>query len=173
MTKEIALTRGYVALVDDEDYERLSQFRWYPVKGRKGAIYASRTVSPDEGLGVRTRQMQRDVLDPKGVVPRTSLADHIDRQTLDNRRSNLRWASYSQSNINRSGQNKRGETSRFVGVHYCNTKKRFIASIRVPGRTIHRQCQNEKDAARAYDVLAREYRGVDAALNFPDALAAE
>src|SRR3990167_8936868 len=81
------LSQRIYTLVDDEDYERLNKFNWILKKsGTEGLVYAQTTF-----------QLQRLILPcPKGKV-----VDHINGNGLDNRRSNLRIASKSQSVQNR------------------------------------------------------------------------
>lgn len=162
MTKFIPLTRGMVALVDDEDFDRLSAFSWSAVKGRRESFYASRGVGVGEPLMVRTRQMQRDVLDPLGEVPSHILADHRNGDTLDCRKENLRWASFEESNRNR--RILASNTSGYRGV--WKNKTRWRASIRAEGRLIQGGgYATPEEAAAAYNALALQYHGPDAKLN--------
>lgn len=164
MAREIALTRGMVAIVDDEDFERLSAFNWQAVEGRRGAFYASRCVAAWEGLGVRVRQMQRDVLDPEGRVPRTLIADHRDGNTLDCRKHNLRWATFEQSNRNRRVH--LNNQSGFRGVFKDTQTGRWRAQIRAEGRRISGgRHETPEAAAAAYNALALKHHGADAQLN--------
>lgn len=87
--REIPLTQGKVALVDDEDYERLTRHKWYAVRAPH-TFYACRNLpSPQKGpVG-----MHRAVLGlPPRVGPDGILADHWDGDGLNNQRSNLRQA---------------------------------------------------------------------------------
>ena len=98
--REIKLTQGKVALVDDSDYERLSAFSWQAYPGRK-SWYAVRQLG--EG---RTLRMHHDVI---GKPPPGMVTDHIDDNGLNNQRANLRFISYSENT-------RRSFKSRNVGV---------------------------------------------------------
>lgn len=90
MTKtiEIPLTRGYVTLIDEDDYELVSQYKWY-ASGRPGYVRPY-----NQRIGLLYRFLLRP---PKGLI-----VDHINRDSLDNRRSNLRIGTKSQNRINSS-----------------------------------------------------------------------
>lgn len=95
MTKEIQLTQGKVTLVDDEDYEWLSQWKWCAKDGRNGNFYAFRASKN------KSTYMHRLILDtPKGKV-----TDHINGNGLDNRRINLRICSYRENSHNKNRAN--------------------------------------------------------------------
>lgn len=94
------------------------------------------------------------------------VADHRDRDKANNQRENLRWVTYTQSNWNRRGSNRNG----YKGVirrYNCKTLL-YEARLETEGKVIylggHRTAE---EAARAYDVTARQYGGEHAFLNFP------
>lgn len=95
--KEIPLTNGGVALVDDEDYNRVVQYRWGKFQGRSREWYAKRYVKP--GLG-EALQMHRFILK---LPPRLPQVDHINFNGLDNRKENLRVVTQSQNKQNGRG----------------------------------------------------------------------
>jgi len=91
--KEIELTQGYKALVDDEDFARVSQFKWsaqiqYRRDGTIKSVYASRNVRKDDGR--RTSQRLSRFL--MSVTDASYEVDHIDHNTLNNQKYNLRIA---------------------------------------------------------------------------------
>ena len=130
MTKEIELTQGMVALVDDEDYEWLNQWRWCVSKKAK-TYYAQRNKRK------KTKQvvvyMHREILGLKYGDKR--LSDHINRNELDNRRKNLRIVDHIHNGRNNSGspRNKSGHK----GVCWHITHKKWMVNIKVNGRTQH------------------------------------
>jgi hypothetical protein len=156
--KEIKLTRGQVALVDDRDYDLLSQKTWTAVK-TKTAFYAAHYYR-DDGK-IRSIHMHRFLLNPlPGLV-----IDHIDGNPLNNRRSNLRIATYQQNLFNQRGRTKHG----FKGVRDNNSLKNpFVAFIADNGKIRHIGVYPTAElAAMAYDRRAIELRGEFAFLNFP------
>lgn len=86
--REIPLTQGKVALIDDEDYEELSQYKWTAHHRAKNTWYAVRYVGKrvdGKRVGVHI-QMHRVITNcPDGLV-----VDHINHNGLDNRKENLR-----------------------------------------------------------------------------------
>lgn len=100
--KEIPLTQGYVALVDDGDYEELSQFNWYANVQSDGRVYARRMNNRTK----RQVSMHRQIAGVPGLV-----IDHINGNGLDNRRDNLRGVSPAENaqNITKPTRAKTGE----------------------------------------------------------------
>ena len=139
--KEIKLTRGNIALVDDKDYNTLNQFKWYcSLKG-----YAVRHITIG---GKRGTQFMHRVINntPKGLD-----TDHINRDKLDNRKSNLRSCTHIENLINHGTykNNKLG----INGVHWDKRKSRFKAQIQIDGKQKH--LGSFKTAKEASVVFAR------------------
>src|SRR5690348_10789113 len=123
MAKSISLTQGKSALVDDEDYEYLNQWKWHAYRS-KHTWYASR-----KGSDHKTHiDMHRMIMCAAAGV----LVDHINRDGLDNRRKNLRLCTVGQNNHNR-GINKNSKTG-YKGVLLM--KKSYVASINANNRRI-------------------------------------
>lgn len=163
MARQIALTRGYVAVVDDEDFDRVSRFRWHAVPHQRSdgteLVYAKR-----EG---RKGEPRKNVFMHHEVLGSFDRHDHRDGNGLNNQKDNLRPASYNENNCN---TRKRGGTSsRFRGVSLFSAH-RWSASIQFG---THRKWlglyDSEESAALAYDREARKLHGEFARLNFPDA----
>ena len=164
MARQIHLTQGYVTLVDDVDYEWLKQWKWCAHVDRQGCVYAVRSVWVD-GRNKMLR-MHRLIL---GAKP-GKMSDHINGDTLDNRRSNLRICTNQQNNRNRHA---RAGTSRYKGVHWYKRGSKWRASIHINGRFKHLgYFDDEQEAALAYDRAARELFGEFANPNFPEEVAA-
>lgn len=172
MTQKIFLKQlpgypvGLYALVDDEDYERLSAYRWSPKRGRRGDFYAQRTFYNADLEKVVTREMQREVLDPEFSAVRSQLSDHINHDTLDNTRNNLRWKDYRGSVLNR--RKYTNNTSGFRGVSKISAGWR--ACIMSYGRRYIENHYTLRDAALAYNRMAVLHHGSDAVLNDVSAL---
>ncbi len=160
--KLIELTHGYYAIVDEEDYERISQFRWYVFKSRR-CFYAKRTVYGKETGKFSTVCMHHDVLKSK------SLTDHINTNGLDNRKKNLRHCTISQNCENKRKSLKK-MSSRFKGVSRVDTlgtgSVRWRALIQKDRLKHLGYFDTEEDAALAYDREARILFGEFARTNF-------
>lgn len=151
--KEITLTRGFVAMVDDEDYTALSAHKWFAKSDHNHTVYAARNCHG------RTFRMHRIILNaPSGV-----LVDHINGNGLDNRRENLRLATPQENSRNR--RLRSDSISRFKGVAMVRGAWRMC--IKVEGKVVYREFDTETDAAKAYDEWASRYFGQFARLNFP------
>lgn len=158
--KELSLTHGRVALVDDEDYERLSAFVWQHAAKSDPRFtgYAVRYVT--ENKKTRRVWMHREVLGaPAGLE-----VDHINGNGLDNRRENLRLATRQQNARNR----RPWGASRYLGVTWLATEGCWKAQIKTAGRLAYLgRHRSEAVAAAAYDKAAMEHFGEFARLNFP------
>lgn len=158
LAKEIIVHGGHIALVDDEDYPVLSQFRWYLVKG-----YAYRS----EYRNGKTKliPMHHQLLP---IIPKGMRRDHKNRNRLDNRRENLRICTPSQNTANSKACNRVTKTSRYKGVGHRGRSQLWSAVIGVNGKYLELgSYEHETDAAIAYDSAARFYYAEFAATNFP------
>lgn len=155
--REIELTRGKIALVSAEDYERLSAVKWYAMKdSRSGTFTAAR------GGGGRFILMHRLII---GDIPEGLEIDHINGDSLDNRRENLRICKHSQNRKN----NKKYETntSGFMGVHFRTERQKWVAMIYADGKRQYLgHYDTPEEAAVAYDEAALRLHGEFATLNF-------
>lgn len=159
--KQIELTLGQVALVDDEDYEYINQFKWYAAFCKRGKrFYALRFICKN---GKRTNVSMHRVL--LGLTDSKLKCDHINHNTLDNQRHNLRIATHAQNMANRSSKN--GGTSKFLGVYKVKDSMKWVASIHKKGyRKYLGRFNNEEDAAKAYDNAAMQLYGEFSNLNY-------
>ena len=145
MSRKIPLTQGKHAIVDDEDYEFLNQWKWYV--SDKG--YARRNAY----IGDRK---QKTILMHRVInkTPDGMHTDHVNMNPLDNRKGNLRACSMSQNNMNRR---KHGSfrTSSFKGVRFEERINKYRAVICIDGRQTHLGVfAKEEDAAKAYNDAA-------------------
>jgi len=152
--KEIQLTQGKVTLVDDEDFEYLNQWRWHVSNDN----YARRTIYNDKLF--KALFMHREIM----KVSKGLLVDHINGNSLDNRKLNLRICTNSQNLRNRL--KNINNTSGYKGVRLINSTKKWRAQIWLNSKYYHLGLFNNiKDAARAYNEAAVKYHGEFANLN--------
>jgi hypothetical protein len=145
--KEIVLKNGGITLVDDEDFEALSQFAWLRTNHGYVIRYVGKTTI------VRMHRAVMDLaLDDRRCV------DHINGNKLDNRKCNLRICTRAENNRNR-GLN-RNNTSGFRGVIWLKTDKRWEARIKSNGKTLYLgRFDTAEFAAEAYKIAAKELYG--------------
>jgi hypothetical protein len=158
--KEILLSQGRVALVDDEDFEYLNQWKWSYFKCGTMAYAARQTPRPDR----KTILMHRVILDIMGKA----MVDHADRNGLNNQRYNLRKCNKSQNSAN--SKKIANTASKYKGVSPSgNTYKNiWRAEIQVMGKGVNLgYYQTQEEAAHAYDTGAKKYFGEFANPNFP------
>lgn len=151
--KTIPLTKGKVALVDDEDFERVILHKWCAAK-RGQRHYVARDVNGS------TKFLHWFIFGEKGI-------DHRDGDGLNNQRYNLRKASR-QQNLRGFQRKRPGVTSTFRGVSWDKRTQKWKADIKCRYKqTFLGRFSCEKAAARAYDVAAKKLFGEFAAPNFP------
>ena len=151
--KEIKLTQGQVALVDDEDFEKVNQFKWHATKSNRcNSLYALCFISTNKPR-LRMHRLIMNVTDNNVFV------DHINRNGLDNRKSNLRLCSNAQNQINKTKH--KNNTSGYKGVFYSKQHKKFRANIGYKGRKIFIGLFDTAiEAAKAYDNKSNELYGI-------------
>lgn len=140
------------AIIDEEDYEKIKKYTWsyhnnmiqaYDYDNKKQFVFTWAILGkPDYGF----------------------MWDHINRDPLDNRKSNLRLVTSAQNNQNRSKSKNKGSV--YKGVSWRIRYKKWKSAIRVNYKLIHLGMYiNEWDAALAYNNAAKKYFGEFAVLN--------
>jgi hypothetical protein len=163
MPKLIPLTKNQHAIVDDEDYDFLMQWKW--------------ECDPGTGM-VRCRQWRGQryagmILMHRLITnaPAGMQVDHINHNRLDNRHCNLRVCTHQENNFNR--RSTPGSSSQFKGVSWSRRRSKWHAVIDIDKKTRHiGYFTDEVEAAKAYDRKAKEHFGDFAYLNFPDLVSA-
>jgi hypothetical protein len=155
--KEIPLTKNKVALVDDDVFDQLSQHKWrcIGIDFRYAARRIRRPRQPEQAI-----YMHREIM----AAPAGLLVDHINGNSLDNRRCNLRLVTDAENNRNK--RQRSDNTSGFTGVNFAKRERKWRVSITVNSRNIYIGFfENEVDAARAYNEAAVKHHGQFARLN--------
>lgn len=162
---KMELTQGQYALLDKEDYDRVKQHTWHASKSYKGFMAVAYLRY---GAEEKTVLMHRIIL---GLSNNDKArVDHINDNTLDNSRRNLRLLNLSQLNWkNRKCKSKK--TSKYKGVSWFESKHKWRAYISFKRNPIYLGLYaTEIEAASAYDKKAVELHGEFARLNFPKPL---
>tara|TARA_R100001509_G_scaffold106669_2_gene63267 strand:- start:2311 stop:3336 length:1026 start_codon:yes stop_codon:yes gene_type:complete len=175
----------YEIFIDEEDYGLVSQYNWSLSKtGRKkrdgvGEIFYVNTKIPRPDKpryvytfpnGKQRTYVAKDTLSIHRLImnpEKGQVVDHINGNTLDNRKHNLRCCSYQGNSANSIGRHK--TKSKYKGVSPCRGKTNpWAAMIRKDGKTVNLGSYNtEEDAAMAYDIAAIEIHGEFSYTNFP------
>jgi hypothetical protein len=151
--KEIPLTQGKVALVDDQDFENLSKHKWYALE-YDHTFYAARNVTGADGNQTRVR-MHRELL---GLTDPEIEGDHKDCDGLNNQRHNLRKAS--RADNKRNTRKRTDNTSGFKGVCWDKQNNKWRAMIRVGGKLLNLgRYQSAEDAQSVYWEAAKKFHG--------------
>jgi len=161
--RRIPLPHGRYAIVDPEDFDRLNAYKWH-VSGARDTYYAARsTRSPKNNRRIVVK-MHREILD----VGDGMFVDHINQNSLDNRKANLRPATRAQNGRNRRKMRKINCSSQYKGLTWYRREERWAVRIMANGKSkFVGYYDDEIEAAEAYDDAARKYHGQFAALNFP------
>lgn len=164
--KQIPLTQGKVALVDDKDFDFLNQWKWYAAKHRD-TFYAVRMLPKSENPNRPIIKMHRLIL---GLSDSKIVVDHRDMDGLNNQRSNIRPANTSENNSNTKSY--KNSSSKYKGVtkrtYFINGAKYvyYVARIRKNYKLFYvGHFKNEAEAAAAYNKAAIKIHGEFARIN--------
>lgn len=154
---------GKFALIDDEDFERVSEYAWY-ICEKPTCLYA--ITRKQRNRKVSYLRMHRIIL---GITDSSISIDHINHNGLDNRRINLRVCTAIQNSMNR--RKSKTSTNKYKGVAYVkvtvNGKDYFYwrARIKVGNRFYTKTARQENLAAEMYNEMAIKYYKEFASLN--------
>ena len=136
--KQIQLTQGQVALVDDEDYEWLNSFKWCATRD-KANYYAVRSTRI---AGKKRNQRMHKLI--MGTTPKGMMIDHKDGNSLNNQRNNLRFVTNSQNQMNKTAKNSSFDKS---GIWFDPSRNKFEVSITVNYKRVRRERFNTIEEA--------------------------
>ena len=156
--RTISLTKGMVALVDEDDYHVLVLRKWFIAKPGAWPYAATHRLGTRNGVDLMHRMLTG--------AQRGQYVDHINGNSLDNRMSNLRVCTNAENLRNMRPRN--GGTSKFKGVYWNVRDKRWRAQIMHNYKKLNLgNYESEEEAGRAYDEAALRLFGQFARLNFP------
>lgn len=162
--KLISLTQGQFAKVDDEDYDKLVKRKWW-AKESNGSFYAISEVKRNEDGKYRARiWMHRVILN----CPEDVLVDHIDGDSLNNCKSNLRKCCHKDNIRNSKVRTEESKTSTYKGVIWNKRTNRWQGTIVFNGKQTAKQFLTELEAAYWYDTMALKLFGEFACINGVD-----
>ena len=149
--KKIKLTQNKYALVDDNDFEELNKFKWHALKD-ENTFYTGRKIWDKNTKKQKMITMHRVIM----KTPKGKETDHIDRNALNNQRSNLRIVTHSQNQMNKGmGKNN---TSGFKGVSWDKNSKKWQANIKENNKRLYLGLfETKEEAYKAYVEACKKY----------------
>ena len=160
--KTIPLTKGYFTKVDEDDYEKYALVRWFVDINKHGIPRARREVKVNGKIKVLS--LSREIMN----APKDKIVDHINHDTLDNRKCNLRICTLKENMMNKLKY--KNNDSGYKGVSYMGKASRRLKKWKMKlnknGITVAKAYFDTKeDAARAYTEMAIKHYGEYAVLN--------
>lgn len=146
-TASVPLTKGYVATIDADDLLMVSEYTWHARTSKKSVYAATRLRDTKQSFTYLHRMVMNA---PDGVE-----VDHVNRDTLNNRKGNLRLCD-SALNATNKGKDPKGITSHHKGVMFDKERGKWRATFQYKGFRVQRRFNTEIEAARFYNFIASE-----------------
>lgn len=141
--KEIILTRGKAAIVDDKNYDRIAKYKWFAMKHRN--TFYGRRMLPSHNRSKDAILIHHEIM---GKPPAGFIWDHKDGNGLNNTEDNLRLVTCRQNSQNKVNIKK---TSKYPGVYWCKAAGKWQAQITINGKNNYLgRFPIEDDAGAAY-----------------------
>lgn len=151
-------------IVDDGDYDWLKSIgEWGHLKNKSTDGYARIT----DNVNKKALLMHRVIMEKYHGTSELDV-DHINHNSLDNRKQNLRYGTRSQNNMNQSRNKEKNYSSKYKGVTFIRRGKRWCTQVKNNKNKFFAFFTHEIDAAIAYDIYARKFFGEFACINFPN-----
>ncbi|HEY8659877.1 MAG TPA: hypothetical protein VIM07_04430 [Chitinophagaceae bacterium] len=162
-SNSIVLTSVY-AMVDDEDYERLSKNKWYIMRlyhCNTDILYARRYEGSPKNGNHKAILMHREVL---GATSRLEKIDHKDGNGLNNQKNNIRKCTHSENMSNRKVSHKK--SNKYLGVFFKKNEDSYQAALKKDGKVYSTgYFKTTEQAAQAYNDLVLKYNPIYGRLN--------
>jgi len=145
--RKIKLTQGKYALVDNEDYDKLNQYKWFTRKDGQN-FYATKKLYILNGVR-RNISMHQIIM---GIAPKNKEIDHIDGNGLNNQKKNLRFVTH-QENM-RNQKTRITSKTGFKGIDFNKQQQKYRVRIMLNGKSIFGgYFKNLKDAVKKINQL--------------------
>jgi hypothetical protein len=139
-------------LIDDEDWEKVSKYKWHLSKQSQGLLYAQ-TFIYKNGKKIPLK-LHRLIMN----CPKNKEIDHIDGNGLNNQKSNLRICTHAENMKN--SKKRKDNSSGFKGIHFIKQNKRWQARIQVNRKRMPLGCYKTPELAyQAYCKASKKYHG--------------
>jgi hypothetical protein len=154
-TASVPLTKGYTALIDTGDIPLVCPYSWHARTTASGSVYAATRLRDEGQTFVYLHRLLTS-------APRDMEVDHINRDTLNNRRENLRVCDASLNAVNKRKQ-RNGKSSRFKGVFWDTRRGLWRSEFRYKNVKKQGRFSTERDAAIFYNASVIAVFGVKGA----------
>lgn len=148
-------------IIDLDDLERVIKYKWYKGCARKETNSRKEYFRIETHINKKVVRLHRFILN----VEKGQIVDHINQNTFDNRKANLRIVNNSINSRNRKA--KKNSSSKYKGVYFRYDRNKWVAQIRINKKVKHLGIfETEIEAAKAYDKALKLYLNHSIGANF-------